>query len=151
MDMPDSKSAHEPEKEPSPQFIPPPTASGRQWQFPQQYHDFLPNSTTQNCHICQRGLLFVHHFHSPQSWGLHHQCSQKVVSLNLKLLPPNLMNLAFFVSMKLIPLWYLTRTKVLMTAVMLLDLQVLLVDQVWMQNSRPLALYPSPEYLHAIS
>ena len=50
-----------------------------------------------NCHICQRGLLFVHHFHSPQSWGLHHQCSQKVVSLNLKLLPPNLMNLAFFV------------------------------------------------------
>ena len=104
-----------------------------------------------NCHICQRGLLFVHHFHSPQSWGLHHQYSQKVASLNLKLLPPNLMNLAFFVSMKLIPLWYLTRTKVLMTAVMLLDLQVLLVDQVWMQNSRPFALYPSPEYLHAIS
>ena len=54
MDMPDAKSAHEPEKEHSPQFIPLPTASGRQWQFPQQYHDFLPNSTTQLPHLPKR-------------------------------------------------------------------------------------------------
>src|ERR1700678_1471819 len=47
----DAKSSHGLEKEPSPQFIPPPTTSGRQRRFPQQYHDFLPNSTTQLPHL----------------------------------------------------------------------------------------------------
>ena len=50
----DVESSHGPEKEPSPQFIPPPTTSGRQRRFPQRYHDFLPNSTTQLPHLPEK-------------------------------------------------------------------------------------------------
>ena len=53
----DAEFSHEPEKEPSPQFIPPPTTSGRQRRFPQRYHDFLPNSTTQLPHLPERIVL----------------------------------------------------------------------------------------------
>ena len=81
-----------------------------------------------NSHICQRGSLLMYHLHCLQSRGLHHQYHQRFSSLSLGPSPQNLMNLACFVSMKLILLWYLMRTKVLMTALMLLDLQVLLVQ-----------------------
>ena len=53
----DAGSSHEPEKEPSPQFIPPPTTSGCQQRFPQRYHDFLPNSTTQLPHLPERIIV----------------------------------------------------------------------------------------------
>ena len=95
-------------------------------------NDFLSDITifylTQqlNSHICQGGLSLMHHLHYLQSWGLLPQYSQKFSSLSLELSPQNLRNLAFFISTKLIPPWYLMRTKVLTTTVMLLDLQVLL-------------------------
>jgi hypothetical protein len=55
MDMDvDVESSHESERQPSPQFIPAPTTSGRQRQFPRRYHDFLPNSTTQVPHLPER-------------------------------------------------------------------------------------------------
>ena len=80
-----------------------------------------------NSHICQRGSLFVHHLHCLQSQGLCHQYRQKSLNLHFELSPQNLMNSAFFMSTKPIPPWYLMRTKVLMTAAMLLDSWVLLV------------------------
>ena len=58
----DAESSHEPEKEPSPPFIPPLTTSGCQQRFPQRYHDFLPNSTTQLPHLPER---IVAHAPSP--------------------------------------------------------------------------------------
>jgi len=56
----DADSSHEPERRPSPQFIPAPTTSGRQRRFPRRYHDFLPNSTTQMPHLPERIIA-----HSP--------------------------------------------------------------------------------------
>jgi hypothetical protein len=50
----DAELIHESERQPSPQFIPAPTTSGRQRRFPQRYHDFLPNSTTQLPHLPER-------------------------------------------------------------------------------------------------
>ena len=80
-----------------------------------------------NSHICQKGLLFMHHLHCLQSRGLCHQYRQKSLNLHFELSPQNLMNLAFFMSTKPIPPWYLMRTKVLTTTAMLLDSRVLLV------------------------
>ena len=78
--------------------------------------------------IYQRGSLHMHQLHCLQSQGLHHQCSQKFSSLNPKASPQNLMNLASIASTKLILLLYQTKIKVLTTAVMLLDLQLLLAQ-----------------------
>jgi hypothetical protein len=50
----DTESSHGFERQPSPQFIPAPTTSGRQRRFPQRFHDFLPNSTTQVPHLPDR-------------------------------------------------------------------------------------------------
>ena len=38
----DEESDYEPKRPPSPQFIPAPTTSGRQWRFPQWFQDFQP-------------------------------------------------------------------------------------------------------------
>jgi hypothetical protein len=55
----DVESIHESERQPSPQFIPPTTTSGRQRRFPRRYHDFLPNSTTQMPHMPERIVAHV--------------------------------------------------------------------------------------------
>ncbi len=50
----DEESNYEPKRQPSPQFIPAPTTSGRQRRFPQRFQDFLPNSTTKVPHIPEK-------------------------------------------------------------------------------------------------
>ena len=47
----DVELSHEPKIWPFPQCIPTQTTSGHQWQFPQQYCNFLPNSMTQVPHL----------------------------------------------------------------------------------------------------
>ena len=55
----DVESSHDHERRFSPHFIPAPTTSGRQRQFPRRYHDFLPNSTTQVPHLPERIIAYA--------------------------------------------------------------------------------------------
>jgi hypothetical protein len=63
----DAVNEPEPIKDPTPEFQPPPTTSGRQRRFPRQYQDFLPSSTTNIPHMPPKPAIQPPSHPEPQS------------------------------------------------------------------------------------
>ena len=59
------------ERQPTPQFEPPPTAFGRRRKFPWRYEDFLPNTTTQLPHMPPKPMI-AREPSPPASPSIHH-------------------------------------------------------------------------------
>ena len=106
------------ERQPTPQFEPPPTAFGRRRKFPRRYEDFLPNTTTQLPHMPPKPMI-AREPSPPASPSIHHVSPlHHHPTIIPQQSPQILINLVYFTSIQAIQLPFLTKICRWMTSVM---------------------------------